>query len=97
VEEETGNENGINCFVYPNPFNSNVNIIFNVSELNEDDYYKFSIHSITGEEVFSNRARLNLGENRLKWIPNNNLASGIYFARIQTPNKIFLSKVLYLK
>jgi photosystem II stability/assembly factor-like uncharacterized protein len=97
IKEDTNNENEIHCSTYPNPFNSIVNIIFNVPDIFEDKNYTLTIYNIIGEEVFTDRAHLKHGENRLRWIPHNTLASGIYFVRVQIPNKILSSKVIYLK
>jgi hypothetical protein len=78
---------------YPNPFNSECKFV-----INADNYYhdsKIEIFDITGRQVFSEKTTLIKGNNSVVWKPNN-LASGIYLARIVAGKYSLTAKLVYI-
>ena len=85
---------------FPNPFNSRVKIVFNVSN-NRDDY-KLSIVNVLGETVrIFNSQKIYSGMNTILWNGKNDfghdLSTGIYFFIIKAKNIYDSIKLLYVK
>ncbi len=85
---------------YPNPFNSQTNFEIQVPERN---FMNLSIYDVLGRkvaEVYS--GEIEVGIHKLSW-NSNELASGIYFAKLSVEskdkirNQIQVKKLLYLK
>ena len=73
--------------IYPNPFNSFTNIIFNdVTKINIGEADEFIMYDAMGVEVF-----YTLITNQLTTINTNNLAAGMYFYKVVDNNKIIQS------
>ena len=87
------------CYAYPNPFNSQVKIVFNVEIASETT---LNIINILGESVrtFKNNNFGN-GINTLFWNGENDLgqtlSTGIYFCRLKSKNIDNSIKLLYVK
>lgn len=84
---------------YPNPFNPDVNIAFNLALSND---VTVEIFNIRGQKVRSlHRGKLSGGNHSLRWdgCDGNGLgvASGMYFARIQTKNESKTIKMMLMK
>ena len=85
---------------FPNPFNSRVKIVFNVSS-NTDDY-NLSIVNILGETVRTFKSqKFYSGMNTILWNGKNDfgrdLSTGIYFCRLKSKNIDNSIKLLYVK
>ena len=85
---------------FPNPFNSHVKFIFNVSENTND--YNLSIFNILGETVRTfNSQKFYNGINIVSWDGKNNfgrdLSTGVYFCRLKSKNIDNSIKLLYVK
>lgn len=84
---------------YPNPFNPDVNIAFNLA-LSDD--VSVEIYNIRGQKVRTlHRGKLSGGNHNLRWDGrdgnNRGVASGVYFARIQTKKDIKTIKMMMMK
>lgn len=81
--------------VRPNPFNSACEIEFQIEEFS---IVKFEIFDILGNLVERpiDEIEMSEGEYRFTWNASNN-PTGTYFARVSTPNKHAVVKLLYLK
>ena len=84
---------------FPNPFNGQLTIPF---EINSDDEVSISIFSILGEKVFNtvlNQYQLDRGY--IKWLPINNsnrvISSGAYIIRAETKIMSVSQKILFIK
>ena len=79
---------------YPNPFNPITNINFN---LPEDQEVKIAVYNIMGQrEMVINNSYHSAGQHNYT-LNAANLASGIYFIRLQTENKVRIRKITLLK
>ncbi len=79
---------------YPNPFNSQATIKFNLSA---SDAVKIDIYDLLGRKVETLVDRnLSAGNHSITWDAGN-VATGIYFARLQTTNKFESIKLTLLK
>ncbi|MFP4459646.1 MAG: M14 family zinc carboxypeptidase [Candidatus Zixiibacteriota bacterium] len=70
--------------IYPNPFNSSINIT-------GEDIETITVYDITGNLI----ERIDPAAG--KWSPSKNLDSGMYFIRVSSDNETASKKVLYLK
>ncbi|MCG8372875.1 MAG: T9SS type A sorting domain-containing protein, partial [Balneolales bacterium] len=79
---------------YPNPFNPSTNISF---ELKEASHITVSVHDVTGKTIstlvddFKNSGTHNV------YFEASNLASGVYFYRLETPEFSRVQKMTLLK
>ncbi len=85
---------------FPNPFNSRVKIVFNLSG-NTDDY-NLSIVNILGETVRTFKSqKFYSGMNTILWNGKNDfgrdLSTGVYFCRLKSKNIDNSIKLLYVK
>lgn len=84
---------------YPNPFNPTVTIAFDTPvamECNVD------IYNVRGQKVNTiHKGTLSSGNHKLLWngtdLHGRSVASGVYFARIKTPNSVKSIKMLLMK
>jgi hypothetical protein len=88
-----------NLKAYPNPFNPSVNIAFNLPTAQD---CSVDIFNIRGQKVASlHRGSLNSGNHQMQWhgrdFNNRQVASGIYFARVQTKNHTKNIKMMLMK
>jgi len=85
---------------FPNPFNSQVEIIFTSKNLNE---YAISIYNSIGELIYTNEIVAKSGKTRISWNGQNNqseiLSSGVYYCilRDRSSNTSKALKLLLLK
>ncbi|MDP3113444.1 MAG: T9SS type A sorting domain-containing protein [Candidatus Cloacimonadaceae bacterium] len=84
---------------YPNPFNPNVNIAFNMA-IGTD--VAIDIYNIRGQKVrYLFNGRLSGGYHSFLWngkdSNNRSVGSGIYFARVQTKAKTHILKMMLMK
>lgn len=86
--------------IYPNPFNTNTLIMYNIDK--SDIQIFMSVFNIKGQKVktlFVGKAKS--GTHRLEWNgldqQGNRMSSGIYFIRLQSPDRVETKKVLLLK
>ncbi|MEA1972972.1 MAG: FlgD immunoglobulin-like domain containing protein, partial [Candidatus Cloacimonadota bacterium] len=90
----------INNFInYPNPFNPETNISFN---LTKSSNVKLSIYNIKGELVKNLlNQNMDLGNHNIKWNgidnKNNQVSSGMYFIELDADNYKLDKKILLLK
>jgi len=79
---------------YPNPFNPSTKIRF---DLPKSTNTKITIYDISGREIKQLiNEYLSAGGYEITWTANN-LASGVYFYRIQTENYIETKKMMLIK
>ncbi len=79
---------------YPNPFNPTTTILLSIPELSE---VKVTVYNILGQkvaEVFN--GKLNPGYHKVHFNASN-LASGLYFYRVQTEKFTTVKKMMLLK
>ena len=80
--------------VYPNPFSSTTNVVFNVKEAANTT---ISLYNITGQKVYMvNKGMLSKGLH-LEEIRTPNLPSGVYFMKVTTPDFEMNQKVIINK
>ncbi|MBW6514530.1 MAG: T9SS type A sorting domain-containing protein [Candidatus Syntrophosphaera sp.] len=84
---------------YPNPFNPDVNIAFNLAS---SARVKLDIYNIRGQKVKSlMEGTLPGGAHNLKWDGRDQsgrgVASGVYFARVNTKNETQIIKMMLMK
>jgi|GEM_PF-5635440 len=80
---------------YPNPFNGNCNIVFNIEE---SQNIELKIFNILGEELFLlYKGELQKGEKHFNLNMPNEIGSGIFFIRLETEKQNYIKKILYLK
>ena len=88
-------ENFSNISAYPNPFNDQTEIEFEVYQPGE---VKISIYDLLGREVkVISREFLKSGKHRFRWNPEINLSSSIYLLVALQNNRKLVHKLIYLK
>lgn len=88
-------ENFSNISAYPNPFNDQTEIEFEVYQPGE---VKISIYDLLGREVkVISREFLKSGKHRFRWNPEINLSSSIYLLVAFQNNRKLVHKLIYLK
>ena len=81
--------------VYPNPFNSAVNIEYSLSG---DGIVELSCYNLLGRKISTIvDAYQKAGKHNLFWSPGDNLSSGIYYLRLRQGDKGFTHRLLYMK
>jgi len=78
---------------YPNPFNAMTNIRFAVDR---DSDVKIGIYNIVGQMVADFSGHFRAGENIITWDASD-VASGVYFYRIESGNSLEMRKMVLLK
>lgn len=79
---------------FPNPFNNQTTIRF---ELPEENLVRLNIYNILGQEVACLvNGRLNAGTHQYIWNADK-VASGVYFYRLEANGEIFQNKLILLK
>jgi hypothetical protein len=84
---------------YPNPFNPETTISF---DLKEQAKIRLEIYNSIGQRIkVLLNAVLDANTHQVKWAGKNSfgtqVASGVYFYRLVTPNKVFTNKMILLK
>ncbi|MDP8239146.1 MAG: T9SS type A sorting domain-containing protein [Candidatus Hatepunaea meridiana] len=80
--------------IYPNPFNSRININYYLNGYSDIEYY---IYDLTGREIYSkSQTNIKAGMHRIS-INGVNWSSGIYFARFVCGNKVEVAKFTLIK
>jgi hypothetical protein len=80
---------------FPNPFNNETEIEFKVIE---PGVYKISVFNVLGEEIqIITSQYFERGSYKLKWSPDKNLTSSIYFIVANSEKKYLIRKALLLK
>lgn len=97
VKECINNVDNANFKIYPNPFNSRINFLFDTSNISPGSNSYLRIYNINGQIIFKDKLSLHSGQNKYSWIPQSHLSSGVYFVRISTPSQIFIDTLFYLK
>lgn len=87
----SGNLNQLS--IYPNPFNPETQIQFNLST---NSLVNIKIYDMLGREVFKLNEQRPAGMNKVSF-KGDNLASGIYYLKIQTGNILETRKLILLK
>lgn len=82
--------------VYPNPFNSEVNMVVTVNSGSQVES-KIDIVNILGEVVHKEVRTLNHGTNKIHWSPVSSLNSGVYFVRLHAGEFHQTRKLVYQK
>ena len=101
IDEELVSVRPIQLSVYPNPFNPRTTISFSV--INQPDYIDVSIYNIRGQHVVCLlKDQLAPGTHKIQWSGKNDIndkvASGIYFACVQSANHgKAVKKIMLLK
>jgi len=85
--------------VYPNPFNSTIEIVF---YLDKPSVVNMKIFDVLGREVFvSNGNIYNQGKNTMMWqaagLEGLQMSSGIYFVSLKTNKSIVTKRITFLK
>jgi len=80
---------------YPNPFNLSTEITFYWNF--NPSYYTIAFYDITGRQVGALTGSAVTGENRVNWSANENLASGVYYYRIEVDQQSDVGRMLLLK
>ena len=97
--EKTNNKSNQKPILYPNPFNSFLNISIN---LNYSTNIEITLHDILGRQIGDDfRVRGKPGENNMTFhlggLNKVSNPSGIYFVKTEIDNKIYQDKVIFLK
>jgi flagellar hook assembly protein FlgD len=91
--------NRISLSNYPNPFNPETKIVFN---LPEEGNVKLEIYNIKGQKVKTLLdCYMSPGRSEMIWNGKDDngkpVGSGVYFYKLQTPEKCFTKKCMLLK
>ncbi len=90
--------NDVNIAIYPNPFNPETKIKFNILQ---DGNVRIIIYNLRGERVgLIENNYYHSGTHLIKYHPetsHDNFSSGVYFLELITPTKRLTEKILYLK
>jgi hypothetical protein len=79
---------------YPNPFNPTTKIVFSIPK---SDFVDLRIYDILGREVaVLASGYVNAGEYEVEWDAKN-LASGMYYYRLKTPDNVAVKKMTLVK
>ena len=81
---------------YPNPFNREVVIDFGNLELSGDPV-RLTVYDLMGNEVFDVEYILTADRDRIHWRPEKNIATGVYFYRLETGAVVSTGKMTFLK
>ncbi|HCX73907.1 MAG TPA: hypothetical protein DHM37_09335 [Candidatus Cloacimonas sp.] len=76
---------------YPNPFNPQTTIIFNIPQQQEGI---LSIYNVRGQQILSKQ--FSAGKHQFSW-NGQQLASGVYFYKLETSSAVLCKKMLLLK
>ena len=80
---------------YPNPFNPSTNISFS---LPESMNIRLEVYDITGQKVATLiEGEQTVGEHKVHWEAGRQMASGVYFYRLSTPDRQLTRKMMFLK
>ncbi len=80
---------------FPNPFNSSISIRFELAALAK---VQLKIFDLLGREVaLLAQEVFQPGFHLVPWVPNNQLASGIYVCKLDIQDRVLTTKILYLK
>ena len=80
---------------YPNPFNSSININFNITNQSN---IQISIFDLNGRLISNNNLGIRrAGNQSIHWSPSDAISSGTYLYSIESQSNIINGKVLYLK
>ena len=80
---------------YPNPFNSSININFNITNQSN---IQISIFDLNGRLISNNNLGIRrAGNQSIHWSPSHAISSGTYIYSIKSQSNIINGKVLYLK
>ena len=80
---------------YPNPFNSSININFNIKNQSN---IQISIFDLNGRLISNNNLGIRrAGNQSIHWSPSDAISSGTYLYSIESQSNIINGKVLYLK
>lgn len=81
---------------YPNPFNREVVIDLSNLEL-PDVTVGLTIYDLMGSKVFDGEYVLTACRQRIHWRPEKNIASGVYFYKLETGAVVSTGKMTFLK
>ncbi len=80
---------------YPNPFNPSTAISFSLPETME---IRLEVYDVTGQQVATlKEGELAAGEYQVNWEAGSQMASGVYFYRLSTPDRQLTRKMMYVK
>ena len=80
---------------YPNPFNPSTTIHYS---LEKTSHVQLKAYDMMGREVSTLVDKMIIaGEHRLKWVPDKDLAAGVYVIRITNGGTIVNQKITFLK
>lgn len=84
---------------YPNPFNPNTSIAF---ELKNQTFANLSIYNVRGQKVITLvNETLNAGQHAINWNGkdenNKDMATGVYYYKLSTPDTIQVKKAILMK
>ena len=80
---------------YPNPFNSSININFNITNQSN---IQISIFDLNGRLISNNNLGIRrAGNQSIHWSPSDAISSWTYLYSIESQSNIINGKVLYLK
>ena len=80
---------------YPNPFNSSININFNITNQSN---IQISIFDLNGKLISNNNLGIRrAGNQSIHWSPSDAISSVTYLYSIESQSNIINGKVLYLK
>jgi beta-glucanase (GH16 family) len=82
--------------LYPNPFNSKINLIVNINSESRVDTH-IDIVNVLGQVVHTEKMKLNKGPNHVYWSPESHLNSGVYFVSLKADEFHQTKKIMYLK
>ncbi len=83
-------------WAYPNPFNSELTVRFD-GNLGAKSQVDFAVYDITGREIFYKEISVFSGKGTIRWRPQKDVASGLYFYIIRISNMVSSGKVVFLK
>ncbi len=80
---------------YPNPFNPSTNIRFSLPETQD---IQINIYDLKGRQITTLiEAEKSAGEHQVQWEPGENIASGVYFYRLQTDDRQITRQMMFVK
>lgn len=80
---------------YPNPFNPNTTIVFDISHPSD---VNINIYNILGQQVaLLTKRNCKPGLNRIEWIPSSELGSGLYLYEVRIGDYQNIKKMIFMR
>ncbi len=94
VEESQSLPKGLDLSISPNPFNSRMEIAFNLEESGD---VEIGIFSVTGNEIAGYKRSMKEGRQAIVFEADDEIGSGIYIVRVKTERAVDTERAVFVK